>query len=774
MNENQPIVQSLDKLSSAIIAVFFFIFPLAFFVNTTEFVEYAKMVVLIITALLLLGIWGLRSVVSGRLTVTRTPFDVQIVFIVVSFILSTWFSVSINNSIYGEFNMWHWTAAEFISFAIIFYATVTTVRSKDWFKKLAVSFLASITFVALLAIGVYFNLFDKLVSIDSLSGNRVLQLFSIDGFSPAGNIFSVAYLLAFGLLLAIVLLRGVMKPEGEGRFLMTERIPLNIQKILLGGKIILLGVALLLWLGAYIPGIPSRVDMPTVLPWSDSWRIASSAIRDYPFLGTGPSTYNAAYRAYRSVQINQTDYWNFVFNRSGSEYLTWLTSMGIVGFASLVLFAIKILFTAKKSMQNGNDMQPKMQYQSDAVLKIKGPVVVGIVISVLLFAIISTNVLIMGAFFMLLSLWILAEKLDEQSNLSVQEVNLSLEFANDRLMGNVRSNTEGEKGSRPFIPLLMGVLTVIIAFVGAYYAIQDVRSNVAFAQSIQNLAQTNAQARDIYDTQRKAITLNPRRDAYRRAYANTNITVARLFAEQRGESITDTERQDIIQLVQQSIREVQIITQTLNPANALNWQVRGRIYQSLLGVARGADQWALQAYQQAILLAPNDPQLRVDLAGLYLTLAINGQQDEGTQGQAPDETAPTVPDTKAANLLRAEAVLQNAINLKSDYPNSHFNLAVVYQEANRYDLAVRELQTTVSLLSEDSPDYDQAVKLLEDLKVKADEQAEQNGGQNAQPTPTPTPTVAEATPTPTTVAEPTVTPTVAPTVTTSPTPTTAP
>lgn len=61
MNENQPIVQSLDKLSSAIIAVFFFIFPLAFFVNTTEFVEYAKMVVLIITALLLLGIWGLRG-----------------------------------------------------------------------------------------------------------------------------------------------------------------------------------------------------------------------------------------------------------------------------------------------------------------------------------------------------------------------------------------------------------------------------------------------------------------------------------------------------------------------------------------------------------------------------------------------------------------------------------------------------------------------------------------------------------------------------------------
>jgi len=44
-----------------------------------------------------------------------------------------------------------------------------------------------------------------------------------------------------------------------------------------------------------------------------------------------------------------------------------------------------------------------------------------------------------------------------------------------------------------------------------------------------------------------------------------------------------------------------------NPQSADNWLVRGYVYQSLVGLATDANDWAMKAYDEALKLNPNDP-----------------------------------------------------------------------------------------------------------------------------------------------------------------------
>lgn len=748
-----PLVAFLDKLAVSVGIAFVFLFPLFYLTSTTEFTEYPKLILIVSTAVVLLAIWSIRALVSKKFMLVKTPFDMFFLLIGAAFALATWQSVSVNTSLFGEFNVWHMTLAEFLGLVIIFYVIVTAVQTVQALHKLIAGFLASSVIVAGISLISYLNILDTVVQRGGLSSLRAVQLWAVDGFSPAGNAFSAMYVFGVAFVLFLFMFRHLMKARNDAT--VAKNTAPSMVLSLVG--LLITGFALAAWLGQYLPVVPARVAIPANLNLEESWRIASSAVRDNALLGTGPSTYSTAYRAYRSAAINQTDSWNAVFHNSGSEYLTWMTTMGLVGIAALVLFVVRVIATARKNIASMTDGQQLSDANEPLLSAVKSPIIVVILGTLGLFLFTSSTVTIFGVFFIMLALWMLVNKLDGNTTI-VEEVNLNLQLVSERLLPARGKTFVADESDQPqYLPLFIGVALFIIAGVGGYYTLRDVQSNLAFAQSIQHLA-NNDPVREIYDAQREAIQYNPRRDAYRRAYANTNISVAQLVAAERGEALTDTERQDVVTLIQQAIREVRIITEVLYPTNALNWQIRGRVYQSLLGVARGADTWALHAFQQAIILAPQDAQLRVDLGGLFLQLAIVVPLEDGTQGDPPSSDIPSAPDTRMTNLLRAEAAFQDAIRLKPDFANGHFNLAVLYQEAGRYDLAIRELETTLSLVSADSNDYQQASDLLNEVRrlseqgnlpepelpdpIEIEEEEEVN-----EVLPSPTPTVA-VTPTP--------------------------
>jgi len=439
-----------------------------------------------------------------------------------------------------------------------------------------------------------------------------------------------------------------------------------------------------------------------------------------------------------------------------------MTTTGMVGFAAFIFLIGKLLASGMRAVRQSESSQANLPYEGDGVFHLRMPLALIVLLTLLAFFVTSSTVMVLGLLFMVLIMWMLVERLDARDGSATMT---DISFGD--IVDNINVGQKGDMATVPALPLVTGLLFIVISGLGSWYIVQDIKSNFAYADSVRLIAE-NAQALDIYNAQRTAIALNPRRDSYRRAYANTNISTARVVAAERGESITDTQRQEVIQLIQQALREVRIATELLNPYSAVNWQTRGRIYQSLLGVANGADNWALQAYQQAVVLSPQDPQLRVDLGGLYFALATTTVAD-GTVGEEPGDNVPAVPDTRQANLLRAISVFQDAARLKPDFAPAHFNLALAYKEADRGDLALQSFETTLSLLDEGTEDYTRVSEEIDTLR---------EAGVTPIPTPTPTPTPAEEeneqeTPTPTITSgitpEPTATPVAEATATPTPT-----
>ena len=210
-----------------------------------------------------------------------------------------------------------------------------------------------------------------------------------------------------------------------------------------------------------------------------------------------------------------------------------------------------------------------------------------------------------------------------------------------------------------------------------------------------------------YNMQIKAIQADPSFPGYRIAYSQTNLALANSLAAKQ--DLTDQDRNTITQLVQQAIREAKSAV-AVDPRNVVAWENLANLYRNLINFAEGADQWTIASYEQAINLDPLNPKLRVDLGGIYYS-----QQNWA----------------QSANLFA------QAVNIKNDWANAHYNLANALKERGDLENAKSEYEITQTLVAADSNDYQKVTGELEEVKKRL-------------PTPTPEPTDQKsATPTPT-------------------------
>ena len=189
-----------------------------------------------------------------------------------------------------------------------------------------------------------------------------------------------------------------------------------------------------------------------------------------------------------------------------------------------------------------------------------------------------------------------------------------------------------------------------------------------------------------YETQRQALILNPYNDQYHRAYANTNLQLATSISQ--SENPSDQDRNNITQLIQQAIREGRAAI-TVQPNNPANWEALANIYRQLIGVAQDAPQWTTATYAQAINIDPNNPRLRLELGGVYFQL-----QDFAT----------------------AQRFFEQAVTLKPNYANAHYNLARAYVEQDQIEAAVNQYNAVLSLIDRSSADYQRAMDEQDLLK----------------------------------------------------------
>lgn len=402
-------------------------------------------------------------------------------------------------------------------------------------------------------------------------------------------------------------------------------------------------------LGVLVVGLVASIytvfkNQPFLMPVDSSWRVATGTLGDSiraAFLGTGPGNYVDAYSIFKPTNMNVGNLWNLRFSTGSNFYFYILTTLGIAGLSSVLLLVIKFARLARARFGS----------RSSSALE-KG-LLAAASVALLTVAFVPAATTTVFAIFIVLGLLMAYYK--------VSEVDVVSQLTEVRNAGEIR--------------LGIGILSLAGIVLAGYFLGRIVLADYYMGLSF-NSARNN-KGTDTYNQQVKAISFNPWSDSYRVTFAQTNLALADSLAGQP--NLTDQQKQAVVQLVQQSIREARNAV-SLQPQRAGNWENLSLIYRNLINFAQGSDQWAVVTQNQAISLDPVNPRLRLDLGGIYYALG---------------------------NYQAAAQVFSQAVNLKPDYANAHYNLAQSLKQLKVNDQALAQLQLTASLVcSQDSETAD--------------------------------------------------------------------
>ena len=410
-----------------------------------------------------------------------------------------------------------------------------------------------------------------------------------------------------------------------------------------------------IWLGLISGGLiiniysilPGQKLVPLIQPLTSSWSIALDTLRSPAniLLGKGPNSYHLAYAQFKPAWINQTKLWNVQFNSGANLPLTLVVSTGVLGLMSWVWLVLLILKQIKYQAQLRKSPLTWMLLTFLGLQLLLPPF--------------TTTLILFG---LTLATWI------------------SLSIKNDGV----------ENKSQPLLAQVAGVVMVLGVAFGFLGLIRATLANLNIFYA--NQAGQNNQITQMYQLQQQAIKLNPYLASHHRRYALTNLSIATALANKT--DLTSEEQSQILNLIQQSIKEGQFATQ-LQPNDVQNWQVLAQIYNNLIGSVDDADQWAVNSYVQAIQVSPTDPELRLALGSVFYNLE-----------QFP----------------QAQELFQQSLQLKTNLVETHYYLANTLVKQDRFEEAVIAYENTLSLLEPDTEAYQQATKELTLIQTKLDQQ----------------------------------------------------
>ena len=620
----------LQKLEEYLLYAIVFLFPIAVAsVSPNPFVP-VKLAILTFGIGLVLLVKSGRVLSTGQFDFSGAKFDLPVLALLVIYLASALLRTP--NKM--EAFLLPGTATGVVAAALLYFLiNQLSEQSKATLTKF---FFASAVAFATISLSSVSGLLAKIPQLPSYMKTLT--------FNPEG-----------GFLPAVIFL-GTQIPIGISLFFTSQKIA---SRALLGlaNLVIILAVGISVY--NLLPGMPFSPRFPS---FTTSWAIAIDSLKEQAFLGTGAGNYLTAFSRYRPLSFNTTDLWAIKFATAKDFYLTHLTETGLLGAAAVVLLLVAI-YKNLKSVLSGKGAAKFFVENSPFVSLL-------VLLSLLIFFPITPTLTV--TIFILLS--------------------LSAKTRKTTLM--LSSQTASDVDSEPLsaktafrVPAFLVTLPVIVGvFAFAYYGSRALYAEYQFKKGLDALVRNEAVP--TYDLMREAISLNPYVDRYHATYSQVNLALVNAIAAKA--EITDSDRSNIAQLIQQAIREAKA-TVALNPLDSGSWELLGRTYQAIIPLTSGAEAFAVDSIRQAIILDPINPNLRVTLGGLYYA---------------------------RADFDNAIRVFELAVATKPDLANSHYNLAFALREKGEIERAINQMSVVLSLVDKDSQDYQLAKATLEDLEKK--------------------------------------------------------
>ncbi|MFZ2202056.1 MAG: tetratricopeptide repeat protein [Microgenomates group bacterium] len=655
--------QVIDKLATQILRfilpVTALVLPLFFLPLTTEFFVVNKNLVILIAGSLALLAWLVRNITRRRVHLSLTPATVPLLLLSAVYLISAFVqSPSPYLAVTGR-------TAIIIALTALYVGVTSSQKNKPVINLTFAALIVSAAVASLLSLYSYLGLSAALSAPAWLTG----KTFNLVG-GPIPFLTFVIPLIPVALYLAAT----------AGHWL---------TKAVLLFATLLLTAASLAQISLIIPGSGNQLF---ILPISAGWSIAVDIFKNArtALLGTGPETFLTAFTRLKPLSLNQGLLWDTRFTSSSNEFFTILTTVGLLGAFFWLLSFIKSI-RAGLSQIGAKKASPDL---------IAGLILV--CTSLLANLAIPANPTLLGLTFIALAVLSLSLKLHtdliKDISLNLSAVSLGDETSHYDLLRETKK--EG-------FQLLPWIVAIILIPILVYFWYWEVRTYAADLATYRALSTINTNATESYNQQIRAYTLDPHNPYYRINFTQTSLALANTIAARR--DLTDQDKSNITQLVQQAIREAKNAT-ALDPANVLTWENLSNTYRQLINFAEGASDWAIASYNQAISLDPNNPRLHLELGGLFFAL-----KDYDSAGK----------------------LYERAIELKSNWANSHYNLAQIMKLKKDNPRAIDQLRAVLQLLDSTSEDYKKVQAEIEEINKQTKAQAGETSLETASPAPLP-------------------------------------
>lgn len=561
----------------------------------------------------------------------KTPFTLPLIGFAVLIIIS-----SLVNHQYPSKQLLGLGGA-YLSFSIIALLAPSLIR-----EKLSKWFILTINVAALI-----------------LSILSIFQLFGI-GLAPLFNRFSVLNLpnkLSFSLtgatfiavqFLSVVLLSNVLDQKSWRQSIFNKLM------------IVVITVALGINIWAILPGGEAAFQNLSLVG-SASIAKDSLTFTKNALFGYGPDSYGNAYNILKPIWINGLNYWKFTFDSAFNLPLTILVSGGLIAFLAYLIFLWRVFTSVKK----GDDEQ--------SFLKV-------FIISALFWQFLSPVNLVLLALLAIALAFFIKDNQNKYKKVGFSVHRLS-DLINRGELSKIRNY------------VFVGTNVILFSLTGFLFYV-CANTFIAYNLLYQSDASiTKNEIAKAYDYQKKAKDLAPEIDFIRRSFSSINLQIA--IALSNKADITQAEQEQVLQLVNQSIREAKAAT-VLDPNNYENWTMLAQIYMQLLGTTEQAEQEAFNALAKAATYNPSNPELRIVLGQLFLS---------------------TKKYPEAINFFN------QAVERKPDLFIAQYYLANALAADKQLVEAKNTLVSSLNLLAKDSEEYKAVEKDLATLNVQIEEKA---------------------------------------------------
>lgn len=675
-----------DKLVRASLYLLVFILPTFFLPWTFEALDFNKQNLLIVLTLLAGLAWLGKMVASKQVILRRSFLNVLVLSYVVIYVLATFFSVDKIRSFVGASGLEKDGLVTVLCFVVLYFVIINNFRDMKAVKSLLYSYLLGAGLVTAWTLFVFLGVLPSqlvpsqaLNSIGTLNGLGIflgaafvllcplfLQAETEKGGTGKKNLV-IKIVMAVIAVLALFLLATIDNWTIWAVFVPAVALILafaiiRAHEIKNLGWLALPMAAFVVTIMLFFINTPIVVRLPAeVMPsFSASGEIANQTLQEAPLLGSGPSTFVFDYVKYKPAGVNQTPLWDVKFDRSASRALTMLTTTGLFGIISWLFI---IIFLAVQSVVN------LIKEKSGALWLNQLAVAAAWFLLLIAKFIYSSNLTLEFSF------WVLTALLVVMTSHKFWEISL---------------------GNAPRVSLILSffLALALILTVSSFYLIgQRYAADAKFVQALNSLnrGEDLTKATELFDS---AAALNQRNDVYLRTLAQSlqaqiNQELAAAPSEEGAKKIQG--------LVAADINVAKRATE-LSPQNSANWATLASIYQTIMPIVPGADEWATSSWQKAIEFEPESPVFYTELGKVYVSMADllspNLQsEDKNTKGDAEAKIK--------EDLAKAEEQLNKAIEIKADYAPAHFELALVYSRQGKIKEAIGKLEAIKADLPND-------------------------------------------------------------------------